>query len=48
MISLNLEPFNLTSFTMDKNSQKIKKLEKALAESEKRLSIIAGLSYDVL
>ena len=33
---------------MDKNSQKIKKLEKALAESEKRLSIIAGLSYDVL
>ena len=33
---------------MDKNSQKIKQLEKALAESEERLSIIAGLSYDVL
>ncbi|MBT6295318.1 MAG: PAS domain S-box protein, partial [Nitrospina sp.] len=32
----------------NKNSQKIKQLEKALAESEERLSILANLSYDVL
>ena len=31
-----------------KISQKIEQLEKALAESEERLSIIADLSYDVL
>ena len=30
------------------NQSKIEQLEKALAESEERLSIIAGLSYDVL
>ena len=32
----------------NKNSQKIKQLEKALAESEERLSLLANLSYDVL
>lgn len=33
---------------MDKTSQKIKQLEKALFESEERLSIISDLSYDML
>ena len=33
---------------MDKTSQKIKQLEKALFESEERLLIIADLSYDLL
>ena len=32
----------------NKNSQKIKQLEKALVKSEERLSIIAKLSYDWL
>jgi PAS domain-containing protein len=33
---------------LDKISQNIEQLEKALAESEERLSILANLSYDVL
>mgnify|MGYP003983809699 CR=1 FL=1 len=32
----------------NKNSQKIKQLEKALAESQEKLSIVANLSYDLL